>query len=123
MTGFLKFITLTLLAVFLAIIAFVAGFGLNVFYSRQAPATAASSTPNGPPASFSLMWESWNILKDEFYYDIPAKSVLVHGMIRGALASLGDTHSILVEPAPAQQEATNLQGNYGGIGATVELRK
>lgn len=123
MTGFLKFIILTLLGVFLAIIAFVAGFGLNVFYARQTPATAATSTSGGPPASFSLMWESWNILKNEFYYDIPAKSVMVHGMIRGALASLGDSHSILVEPAPAQQEATNLQGNYGGIGATVELRK
>jgi carboxyl-terminal processing protease len=69
------------------------------------------------------MWESWNIIKDEFYYDIPSKNALVHGMIRGALESLGDPHTILVEPAPAQQEATNLQGNYGGIGAKVELRK
>jgi carboxyl-terminal processing protease len=44
-------------------------------------------------------------------------------MIRGALQSLEDPHTILVEPAPAQQEATSLQGNYGGIGAKVELRK
>lgn len=123
MTGFLKFLVLTLLAVFLAIIAFVAGFGVNYFYLRQQPATAANSTPSGPPQSFGLMWESWDILKNQFYYDIPAKNALVHGMIRGALDSLGDSHTILVEPAPAQQESTNLQGNYGGIGATVELRK
>lgn len=123
MTGFLKFLVLTLLAVFLAIIAFVAGFGVNYFYLRQQPATAANSTPNGPPQSFNLMWESWDILKNQFYYDIPEKNALVHGMIRGALESLGDSHTILVEPAPAQQESTTLQGNYGGIGATVELRK
>lgn len=123
MTGFLKFLVLTLLVLFLAVIAFVAGFGLNYFYLRQTPATAANSTTSGPPPSFGLMWESWNILKEQFYYDIPEKNALVHGMIRGSLESLGDPHSILVEPAPAQQEATNLQGNYGGIGAKVELRK
>lgn len=123
MTGFLKFLVLTLLALFLAIIAFVAGFGVNYFGLRQQPATAANSTPSGPPQTFGLMWESWDILKNQFYYDIPAKNALVHGMIRGALDSLGDPHTILVEPAPAQQEATNLQGNYGGIGAKVELRK
>lgn len=123
MTGFLKFLVLTLLAVFLAVIAFVAGFGVNYFYLRQSPAPVAAGTPNGPPQAFGLMWESWDILKTQFYYDIPPKNALVHGMIRGALESLGDPHTILVEPAPAQQEATNLQGNYGGIGAKVELRK
>ncbi len=123
MTGFLKFLVLTLLAVFLAIVAFIAGFGVNYFYLRQQPATAADSAPGGPPQAFHLMWESWDILKNQFYYDIPSKNALVHGMIRGALDSLDDPHTILVEPAPAQQEATNLQGNYGGIGAKVELRK
>lgn len=121
MTGFLKFLILVLLGVFLAIIAFAAGFGTNYFYTMRSPAAAAAA--NGRPAKFGLMWESWDILKNEFYYDIPDKNALVHGMIRGALESLGDPHTILVEPAPAQQEATNLQGNYGGIGAKVELRK
>lgn len=122
MTNFLKGFVLLLLTLFVCSLAFAAGFGVNYFYARQAPqaATAARATP---PEKFNLMWESWNLLKDEFYYDIPSSNVLVHGMIRGALESLGDPHTILVEPAPAQQEATNLQGNYGGIGARVELSK
>jgi carboxyl-terminal processing protease len=124
MTGFLKTLMLGLIAVLVAMLAFAAGFGVNYFYSQKsALPLAASTTSSAPPAKFSLMWEAWKILKDQFYYDIPDKPVLVHGMIRGVLASLGDPHSILVEPLPAQQEATNLQGNYGGIGAQVELRK
>ncbi len=122
MTGFLKFLVLVMLGLFLAIIAFTAGFITNHFYSLHAP-TAANATPSGPPARFGLMWESWNVLKEQFYYDIPEKNALVHGMIRGALKALDDPHTLLVEAAPAQQESTNLQGNYGGIGAKVELRK
>jgi carboxyl-terminal processing protease len=123
MTGILKGIVLTLLALFLCGIAFAAGFGVNYFNAIRAPQTASASSALPPPDKFNLMWESWNIIKDEFYYNIPSTNALVHGMIRGALESLGDPHTILVEPAPAQQEATNLQGNYGGIGAKVELRK
>jgi carboxyl-terminal processing protease len=128
MAGFLKAVVVVMLSLFVAILAFGAGFGTNFFYSRQAPsaapvAAASSQNSNTLPDKFGLMWESWNILKDQFYYDIPGKNALVHGMIRGALQSLEDPHTILVEPAPAQQEATSLQGNYGGIGAKVELRR
>jgi carboxyl-terminal processing protease len=123
MTQFLKGLVLILLALFVGSIAFVAGFGVNYFYASQTPKPMAAASASQPPEKFNLMWESWKLLQDEFYYDVPEKNVLVHGMIRGALESLGDPHTILVEPAPAQQEATTLQGNYGGIGAKVELRK
>lgn len=123
MTQFLKGLVLVLLALFVCSLAFTAGFTVNQFYARQAPQPVAATGATQPPPKFNLMWESWKLLKDEFYYDIPSQNALVHGMIRGALESLGDPHTLLVEPAPAQQEATNLQGNYGGIGAEVELRK
>ncbi len=124
MAGFLKAVVLIILSLFVAILAFAAGFGANVYYSRNtAPVTVNTASSAQPPEKFGLMWEAWRILKDEFYYDIPAQTAMVHGMIRGSLASLGDPYSVLVEPAPAQQEATNLQGNYGGIGAKVDLRK
>jgi carboxyl-terminal processing protease len=123
MTGFLKAVVLIMLAVFVGVIAFAAGFGTNYFYSRGAPAPVAALSSSQPPEKFGLMWEAWKILQEQFYYDIPSKNAMVHGMIRGSLESLEDPYSILVEPAPAQQEATTLQGNYGGIGAKVDLRK
>lgn len=124
MTGILKLIVLGLVAMLVALVAFAAGFGVNYFYTPR-PAAVASASPsaNTAPAKFGLMWEAWSILQQQFYYDLPSKNAMVHGMIRGALDSLGDPHSVLVEPAPAQQEATNLQGTYGGIGARVESRK
>lgn len=123
MTQFLKGIVLVLLGLFVCGIAFTAGFGVNQFYARQASPAAVVASSSQPPPKFNLMWEAWKLLKDEYFYDIPTQNTLVHGMIRGSLESLGDPHTILVEPAPAQQDATNLQGNYGGIGAKVELRK
>ncbi len=123
MAGFLKAVILIFLSLFVAVLAFAAGFGTNYFYSRNAPLPIVSAASTTPPEKFGLMWEAWSILKEQFYYDIPSQNAMVHGMIRGSLQSLGDPYSILVEPAPAQQEATSLQGNYGGIGAKVELRK
>lgn len=124
MAGFLKAVILIMLSLFVAILAFAAGFGTNYFYSRATPAPIVSQTTvTQPPEKFGLMWEAWRILQEQFYYDIPSANAMVHGMIRGSLQSLGDPYSVLVEPAPAQQEATNLQGNYGGIGAKVELQR
>lgn len=125
MSRILKTLVIGLLALLICGVAFAAGFGVNAYYTLRAPGTAgvASSSANTVPSNFGLMWEAWKIIQNQFYYDIPSKNALVHGMIRGALNSLGDPRSVLVEAAPAQQEATNLQGSYGGIGAKVELRK
>lgn len=121
--SFLKAVVLIMLGLFVAIFAFAAGYFTNYGYSQGAAVPIMTVTSAKTPEKFGLMWEAWKILKDQFYYDIPTQNTMVHGMIRGSLQSLGDPYSILVEPAPAQQEATNLQGNYGGIGAKVELRK
>lgn len=119
MAGILKLMVLGLLAVVIGGLAFAAGFGSNYYWStRQAPVVVA-----GVPPKFGLMWESWNLIQNEYYGEIPDKPALVHGMIRGLLQSLQDPYTILVEPQPAQLEANNLQGSYGGIGAKVELNK
>lgn len=117
MTSALKIMILGLIAAMVAILAYVAGFGVNYLNTTRSQPVSASI-----PAKFGLMWEAWNLLKDEYYGDIPDKPVLVHGMIRGALQALGDSHTILVEAQPAQLEQNSLAGSYGGIGAKVEAR-
>jgi carboxyl-terminal processing protease len=97
--------------------SFLAGFGTNYFLSVQ-----PQSTGTIVPAKFPLVWEAWRFIKDQYYGDIPAAPALVHGMIRGMLASLGDPHTILVDAQPAQIEQNSLQGSYGGIGASVDVR-
>ena len=117
MTSVLKVMAMLFLTSLIAILACAAGFGMNYYLTTQNVATAASV-----PAKFPLMWESWRLIKDQFYGDLPQSPALVHGMIRGMLQSLNDSHTILVEPQPARLEQNNLQGNYGGIGAKVEAK-
>ncbi len=117
MTGVLKVILVILLVMILGATSFFAGFGVNYVMT-----VSASPTATVVPAKFPLMWEAWRVIKDQFYGTIPQAPTLVHGMIRGMLASLGDSHTILVEPQPAQLEQHTLQGSYGGIGARVEMR-
>ncbi len=115
MKGYLKILVGLLLTLLVGVGMFLAGFIYDHQQTRQAAVSGTSV-----PEKFSLMWESWGLIKKEYYGDIPSTQTLVHGMIRGMLASLGDPHTILVEPQPAQLEQHNLTGSYGGIGARVE---
>ncbi|MGE5141750.1 MAG: S41 family peptidase [Rudaea sp.] len=113
----LKFLIGILLALFLGLTSFILGFAYN--YQQT---VASESTAVAVPAKFPLMWEAWRLIKNEFYGNIPSAPTLVHGMIKGMLSSLGDPHTIFVDAQPAQLQANNLAGSYGGIGARVESR-
>ena len=74
------------------------------------------------PKNFGLFWDAFKILQDQFYGKIPDPQALTHGAIRGMLHSLGDPHTVLVEPAPAKNEQTNLQGNTGDVGLNLDIK-
>ncbi len=115
MKTFLKVLIGVLLTLIVGVGTFAVGFAYSYQQTRMAPTVGTTV-----PSKFPLMWEAWRLIKQEYYGDIPSTQTLVHGMIRGMLASLGDSHTILVEPQPAQLEQHNLAGSYGGIGARVE---
>ena len=95
--------------------AFSAGFGLNYYQVQTQPATQV-------PKNFGLFWDAFKIIQDQFYGKIPDPQALTHGAIRGMLHSLGDPHTVLVEPAPAKNEQTNLQGNTGDVGLNLDIK-
>ncbi len=68
---------------------------------------------------FSLYWEVWHRVEEQFYGDIPAEPSSTYGAIKGALATLNDPYTIFIEPEPAAQEKAQLEGQFGGIGAYV----
>ena len=111
----LKLIVAFLLTVFVLFLAFAVGFGVNIYQVRTQPQTEV-------PQKFGLFWESWKIIQGEFYGDVPDKQTLTHGAIRGMLQSLGDPHTVLVEPAPAQVEQSNLKGETGDVGLNLDIR-
>lgn len=65
--------------------------------------------------------EAWDIVADDFFGDLPSPADRTHGAIQGSLAAIGDPYTFFVAPEPAQREQEQLQGQFGGIGAQLEL--
>jgi carboxyl-terminal processing protease len=88
------------------------GFGAHWFLTQANPT---------PPeaAQFGVFWETWRIVEDKFYGDLPRDPAPVYGAIRGALSTLQDPYTIFVEPESRALEKADLQGKFGGIGAFV----
>jgi carboxyl-terminal processing protease len=115
MRTILKLIIALLLTALVLVIAFAVGFGVNYYQVQTMPRTEI-------PQRFSLFWESWRIIQNDFYGDVPDKQTLTRGAIRGMLQALGDPYTVLVEPAPAQQEQSNLKGETGDVGLNLDVR-
>lgn len=66
----------------------------------------------------------WNqarqIVRTNALYDAPPDPALEYGMIRGMLAAYDDPYTRFVEPTRTELDSDNLEGSYGGIGATLE---
>jgi carboxyl-terminal processing protease len=103
-------LSLTLLA-FLAL-AFAAGFAAYQLWG--------DSLVHGAPAGgFGVFWESWDLVEDHFFGQIPSVQDRTYGAIRGALTTLDDPYTIFVEPQPRELERDRMRGSFGGIGVTI----
>lgn len=71
---------------------------------------------------FSLFWEVWNRIQQE-YIDRPVgETKLLYGALAGLVASLRDPYSVFLEPEPAKEFTDELEGHFEGIGAEIGIR-
>jgi len=85
-----------------------------------ASASSSSATPSDTQTLFAPFWQSWDLLHQN-YVDQPLDDTkLMQGAIRGMLGSLGDAHTLYMDPAQYTQANTSLSGQYDGIGAWVD---
>ncbi len=136
MNKFVKFIFVALVALILVLGSFSGGFiaghlappgmfanlpaipGLGS--TVGAPAGANSATPSDLQTLFAPFWESWDLVHKN-YVDQPLDDTkLMQGAIRGMLGSLGDSHTMYMDPSQYTQANTSLSGQYDGIGAWVD---
>lgn len=89
-------------------IAFVAG----VWFA------SATDSPHNDE-DFQLFWQSWDILEDEFYYDVPDDKTMTYGAISGLFATVQDHYTFFVPPVEAEFDRQMTAGQFGGIGAYV----
>ena len=111
-TTIIKIILTTLVAIIIFGTGAGAGFALRDFVVDDQPTEVESE-------EFSLYWEVWHRVEEQFYGDIPTEPVSTYGAIKGALTTLDDPYTIFIEPEPAAQEKAQLEGQFGGIGAFV----
>ena len=71
---------------------------------------------------FSLYWDVWDLIKDD-YVDQPVSELdLFYGTMQGLLWSLNDVHSAFFTPDEAELFQTELEGSFEGIGAEIGIR-
>ncbi len=111
-TTIIKIILTTLVAIIIFGTGAGAGFAFRDFVVDDQPTEEETE-------EFSLYWEVWHRVEEQFYGDIPTEPVSTYGAIKGALTTLNDPYTIFIEPEPAAQEKAQLEGQFGGIGAFV----
>lgn len=92
------------------------------------PATTepgGSATPAADRGAFDyeLLQDVLNLLKQEFYGEIPDAKTLAYGAIRGMLLTLDDPYTSFIEPQAAAILNEDASGQFEGIGATVRMRQ
>jgi carboxyl-terminal processing protease len=70
---------------------------------------------------FEVFWEAWNRLQDSYYEGPQNVHDLVRGATRGMVDSVGDPHTVYVDPDIARLDRERLEGSFNGIGVTVDL--
>ncbi|MCP4422207.1 MAG: S41 family peptidase [Chloroflexi bacterium] len=114
MSDRLRNVFATVLLIFLAAAAFVAGYFTNDFVEmrREGDQTAVSN-------EFGLFWEAWGRVEDNFLGDLPTSKEMTYGAIQGSIALLDDPYTFFVEPVEREIERQTLQGSFGGVGASL----
>jgi len=140
-----RLLAVAALVALIAGVAYLVGFG-NGYYAaslaapaivaqteptRPAPeATPARATPTPPESTssdeeqaFQVFWEAWNILKEEYYGDLPDPQKMTRAAIQGVLSTLDDKNTGLIEPDIAKILDEDSSGSFEGIGATVRINQ
>lgn len=116
----ISIISIVFVGLFLASVAFGAGFALaqadpdpptlSVFSRTE---QKAGPLANGP---LDIFQQAWDLIESDFYGSLPLNTERSYGAARGLLETLGDPYTVFVEPLPRQLEQDSLRGSYGGVG-------
>lgn len=92
--------------------------------ARPTPTLPASSgVLRDEEQAFQLFWEAWDLLKEEYYGDLPDAQALPRAALRGVLATLDDKNTALIDPEISKILNEDSSGSFEGIGAMVRINK
>lgn len=103
--------TVTTALIVTAAISFMAG----VLYNRQ---TALAYSED-----FSVFWQTWQEVDDNFYFTLPSEQERVYGAIQGMVGKLNDPYTSFAPPEQAEEIRRDMAGEEFGIGAYVAMNE
>lgn len=117
-------------AIALAVVAlsgsgFLFGFKLGQKLPQTLLVRGVVNVDAGQPAvDFSAFWQAWQLIGENYLKDKDVSSdEKVYGAIRGLVGSLDDPHSEYFDPAENRKFQEDIQGNFGGVGIEIDVRK
>lgn len=122
----LRIVLLTCAVIVLMVGSFGGGFAAGHFIpiGAYAPISSTNGNQGGTPSDlttlFAPFWKAWNIVHQD-YVDQPVNdTLLMQGAISGMMDSLGDAHTLYLNPQNYTEANSQLAGSYAGIGAYVD---
>ena len=121
----------TFISIFLMLVSGFSGFtiGSSLESSNDVSETAIVVTDEDKEFSkaskevpFSLYWQVWDTIKNEYYKQPVKDSNLFYGSLRGMVYGLGDPYSEFFEPKTAEEFQEELNGSFEGIGAEIGMK-
>jgi carboxyl-terminal processing protease len=75
-------------------------------------------------ADTSVLWDAIRAVKDK-YYNIKnvTDNDILYGAVNGVMESLNDPYSTFFDPSDAQKFSEDLNGNFGGVGMEIGIKK
>lgn len=80
-----------------------------------------TTLPDEAPLDMALLNEAWQLLKEQFYGNLPEGEDVTYSAIRGIVESLNDKHTAFLNPQQAEAFNIDVQGQFEGIGARVDV--
>ncbi|MDP3052507.1 MAG: S41 family peptidase [bacterium] len=97
-------------------------FGFQGGLRNAEPKTVYKDNPE-IAADFSTFWKAWDTFKQNFVHskDITDQDML-YGAISGLVNAGNDPYTVFLKPSDANKFEEDLNGNFGGIGAQIDIR-
>lgn len=73
-------------------------------------------------ADFDQFWKVWDMVKKSYVHQPVDDVKLFYGALQGMVAGLEDPYSVYFPPKKAEEFATDLAGEFEGIGADIGIK-
>ena len=120
------------LALVFVVASFLWGYRMGAGRASRGPVGSATGSiefvnaeldRSGGVVDFEQFWDLWSIIQERYVKQPVDEKQMYYGALRGMVASLGDPHSLFLEPVESEEFSKQLSGKFEGIGAEIGMKK